>query len=207
MKLKIKSIMFTALLVSMFLVPIIAMGVPVKAAELNRMSMIDIKAKGDDLDISGATTFINGRIEFDKDSGVPMGRVEFHTKIYNELGEMVYSMHGKLKDAPVMILPQNYCHVRNVIWTNLWLVMGTGLLKTSDTDLEIEYRGQIITLPNTKDEYIPITIVLLVNPTGEYDLEYDGGVWEDGGWAYAGIPSYFGGVTLLTKYMENWVPE
>ena len=203
MKIKI----LTVLMVSMFLVPVIALGAPVKAAELNRMSMINVKAKGDDLDISGGTTFINGKIEFDKVSGVPMGSVEFHTKIYNELGEMVYMMHGKLKDAPVMILPQNYCHVRDVIWTNLWLVMGTGLLKTTDTDMQIEYRGSTITLPNTKEEYIPITIILLVNPTGEYDLEYDGGVWEEGGWAYAGIPSVFGGVTLLTKYMELWVPE
>lgn len=65
--------------------------------------------------------------------------------------------------------------------------------------MEIEYRGQIITLPNTKNQYIPILIGMLVSPNGEYI----GGVWEDGGFATAGIPDFVGGVTLLTKYMEK----
>ena len=130
MKLKTKIKMTTLIMVSLFLVPIIAMGAPVKAAESDRISKIDIMAKGDDLDIAGATTFIHARLVFDKISGEAMGEVEFHTKIYNELGEKVYSMKGYLKDMPVMILPEFYCHVRDVTWTNLWMIMGMGMIKT-----------------------------------------------------------------------------
>ncbi len=199
MKLKTKIKMISLIMVSLFLVPIISMAAPAIAAEPDCISMIDIMAKGEDLDIAGATTFIHAKIVFDEVSGEAMGQVEFHTKIYNELGEKVYSMKGYIKDMPVMILPGYYCHVRDVTWTNLWMIMGMGMIKTSDTDMEIEYRGQIITLPNTKNQYIPIPIGMFVSPNGEYI----GGVWEDGGWATAGIPGLVGGVTLLTKYMEK----
>ena len=43
----------------------------------------------------------------------------------------------------------------------------------------------------------------MVNPTGEYM----GGIWEDGGWAYAGTLENAGGCTYLTKYMEKGVLE
>jgi len=69
-------------------------------------------------------------------------------------------------------------------------------------------------LPNTEGKYIPATIVMSVSPNGEY-RKWVEGVWEDGGWAYAGVvigmvngnPQLFGGVTSLTKYMEKWVPD
>ena len=210
MKMKLKVI--TALLVSLFLVSIIAVSTPAKAAEPNRILMIDIMAKGDDADIPGATTSIIARIEFDKVSGELLGYVEGDIKLYDETGEKVYSMKLKLKDAAVMILPEWYCIVREVWWTNLWLVTGEGKLKTTDTVIEIEYRGETITLPNTKGKYIPVTIAMMVNPNGEYKVwdeineEWVYGVWEQGGFAFAGIAGYVGGVTYLTKYMEKWVP-
>ena len=187
---------------SLFLVSIIAVATPVKAAEPSRILMIDIMAKGDDVDIPGATSSVIGRIEFDKVSGELLGQVEFHTKIYDESGEIVYMMKGKLKDAAVMIMPAWYCIVRDVWWTNLWYVAGEGILKTTDTIIEINYRGGIITLPNTEGKYVTTPLAMLVSQNGEYI----GGVWEEGGWAYAGIAGYVGGGTYLTKYMEKWVP-
>jgi len=207
-----KSKVITVLTVSLFLVSIIAVATPVKAAEPSRILMIDIMAKGDDVDIPGATSSVIGRIEFDKVSGELLGQVEFHTKIYDESGEKIYSMKGKLKDAAVMILPEWYCIVREVWWTNIWLVMGVGELKTTDTVIKIEYRGQLITLPNTGGKYVPTPLAMLVSPNGDYkkwdqeNEEWIYGVWEQGGFAFAGIAGFVGGVTYLTKYMEKWVP-
>ncbi|GAH24640.1 unnamed protein product, partial [marine sediment metagenome] len=148
----------------------------------------------------------------DEVSGVLLGRVEFHIKIYNiESGEKVYTIKGKLKDGVVMIVPEHYCPVRDVIWTNVWVVQGLGMIKTTDTVIEnFEYRGNIITLPNTEGKWSPGIIAMMVSPKGEYK----GGVWEDGGWAYAGVVigmvngnlQFFGGITSLTNYMEKWIP-
>jgi hypothetical protein len=161
-------------------------------------------AKGVDIDIAGGISFIKGRIEFDEDTGEVVGQFQFHVKIYNELGEKIYSMQGKLKDGPIMIIPQYYCTVRDVWWTNVWVVMGVGLIKTSDADLTIDYRGELVTLPNTENKWVEMTIVLMFNPTGEY---FDGEFWEEGGWAYAGIPEFAGGCAYLTKYVDTRVPE
>ena len=186
---------------SLFLVSIIAVSTHAKP-EPNRILMIDIMAQGDDGDIFGATTFIQGKIEYDKVSGVPLGRVEFHIKIYDESGEKIYSMQGKLKNTAVTIWPTWYCPVRDVTWVNLWFVMGEGMIKTSGTGLEIFYRGSSIVLPNTGGKWIPMTIAMLVSPKGEHTE----GTWSEGGWAYAGIPYYVGGVAYLTKYMTKSVP-
>jgi len=214
MKMKLK--VTTAILMSLFLVSIIAVSTQAKL-EPNRILMVDIMAKGDDGDLPGNTTSIIAKIEYDKVSGVALGRIEFHIKIYAESGEKIYSMKGKLKNG--MVIP-NYefpCTVRHVTWINLWLVMGEGMIKTTDTDLEIEYRDQLITLPNTGGKYVPVAtpafIMMMVSPEGEYE-EFHGD--EDkhgfyGGWVFAGIMGFeglemFGGVTGLTKYMEKWVP-
>ena len=211
---KKKSKVTTALVVSSLLMGIIAIMTPVKAADPNRILMIDILAKGDDLDISGATTSIIAMIEFDKASGIPsVAQVEFQTKIYDESGEKIYSMKGKLKDGLIISDSfQFYCTVREVTWINLWFIMGEGKIKTTDTVIEIEYRGETITLPNTEGQYIPYSIFMWVNPKGEYVLEDPNEVfiWPQGGWATAiitigGIPSV-GVVTYLTKYMEKLVP-
>ena len=188
---------------SLFLVSIVPIVTPAKATGPNH---IVILAKGDDMDITEdeldiyrATTLIVGKIKFDKISDVPLGRVEFHTTIYDESGEKVYSIKGKLKDGDAMLLPQYYCPVRDVIWVNVWAVMGIGMIKTTDTDLQIEYRGGTLTLPNTKGKYETATITMLVSPNGE--IEIPGGNVEVGGWAFAGIPE-FGGVTSLKIYKE-----
>jgi len=217
MKKKLKvttALVVSSLLLSSLLLGIIAIMTPVKAADPNRILMIDIMAKGDDLDIAGATTSIIAKIEFDKASGTPLvAQVEFQTKIYDDSGEKIYSMKGKLKDG--IILSDSfpfYCEVRNVTWINLWFIIGEGKLKTTDTFIGIEYRGQTITLPNTGGQYIPFFIFMMVNPKGEYVLEDPNEVfiWPQGGWATAGImiggiPS-LGVVTYLTKYMEKLVP-
>ncbi|NHJ85024.1 MAG: hypothetical protein FK734_06150 [Asgard group archaeon] len=167
------------------------------AIDSNQISLISILAKGVDADISNAITFIEGKIEYDKNTGMLLGKVNFHLDIYNEFNEKIYTMKGELKDGMVLIIPFNYCPVRNVIWTDLWYVIGTGLLKTSDTILTIDYRGATIILPNTGGQYIPATIAMAISPYGEYV----GGVWPDGPWAFAGLPG-FGGVTNLLKYYE-----
>jgi len=188
---------------SLFLTTIISFATSVKATDSSR---IFILAMGDDIDVPGAKTFIQGKIEFDKVSGESSGHFYFQTFVYDESGDKVYTIKGMLKDGAVQVIPYHYCPVRNIIWTNLWLVMGEGMVKTTDTTIEnFEYRGQSITLPNTGVKYIPVTIAMLVSPTGEYltpGFEY-GGVWGDGGWAYAGIPYNFGGVTYLKIYMEK----
>jgi len=211
MKTKLK--VTTALLTSLFLVSIIAVSTPAIAAKPDGRLMINIMAKGDDLDIPGydegdyrANTLIVGKIRFDKVEGVLLGRVEFHIKIYNiDSGEKVYTIKGKLKNG--MVMPGFFfeCDVRNVTWINLWLVFGMGMIKTTDTDLTIVHRNQSIALPNTGGKWSPATIVMMVSPNGE-NVEQD--EWE--GWAFAGIMEnmipIFGGVAYLTKYMEKWVP-
>ena len=202
MVVKMKLKVTTALIASLLLISIISIITPVKAADPNRILMIDIMAKGDDIDIPGATSSIIAKIEYDKVSGELLGQVEFHSKIYDESGEKVYSMKGKLKNAAVMIIPAWYCVVRDVWWTNLWYVAGEGILKTTDTIIEIEYRGGIITLPNTEGKYVTTNLAMMVSQNGEFI----GGVWEEGGWAFAGIAGFVGGIAYLTKYMEKWVP-
>jgi len=212
MKMKLKAT--TTILMSLFLVSIIAVSTHAKP-EPNRILMIDIMAQGDDGDIFGATTFIQGKIEYDKVSGVPLGRVEFHIKIYDESGEKIYSMKGKLKDGAAYPDQEFDCSVRGVKWINLWLVVGEGMIRTTDTVIEdFLYRGQLITLPNTGGKYVQATIMMMVSPEGEFIIEVPDG--EDihgfaGGWVFAGIMEFeglqmFGGVTYLTKYMEKWVP-
>ena len=213
MVMKNKSKVTKTLIAVSFLIGIIAIATPVLAADPNRILMIDIMAKGDDLDISGATTSIIARIEFDKTGANPLAQVGFHSKIYDESGEKIYSMKGKLKDGLIISNSfQFYCVVREVTWINLWFIVGVGKLKTTDIDMEIEYRGVTITLPNTGGQYVPAMICMMVSPKGEYVLGEDPEVfiWPEGGWAAAGImvggiPSV-GGVTYLTKYMEKMIP-
>ena len=204
MKAKFKSKYKFVISLAIFLVLVNTMviAVPVKAANPSHILMVDIMAIGDDLDVPGARSFIKGRIEYDKVTGECQGQVEFHIKLYDESGEKFYSMKGKLKDALVMPIPYWYCDVRDVLWTNLWLVMGEGKIKTTDLNMYIDYRGNTILLPNTGGQYTTIFLVMLVSPNGEYE----GGVWPQGGWAAAGIYGGFGGVTYLTKYMEKSVP-
>lgn len=165
-----------------------------------------IVAIGNDEDIPGATTFITGRIEFEE-SQLPLGlgRVKFRTKIYDEVtGEKVYTIEGEFDDATAIPGQQFYCDVRNVMWVDLWQVVGPGRVKTTDTDMTIVYRGETITLPNTGGKYEPAMIVMVVSPLGE-NLEGE----PYPGWAAAKVftlGGLFGGVTYLTKYLDLRVP-
>ncbi len=204
MKAKYRTKYKTAITLALFLVLVntMVMAVPVKAAGPSRMLMIDIMAKGPDFDVPGAISSIKGKIEFNKDTGEIQGQVEFHLKLYDESGEKVYSMKGILKDAAVMPGFSFPCNVRNVIWTNLWYVFGEGKIKTSDTVMEIIYRGSPTTLPNTGGQYLTMDFAMLVSQYGEHTE----GVWDLGGWAAAGLLGYFGAGTYLTKYMVKMVP-
>jgi hypothetical protein len=199
---KVKNKAAISLAVFLVLVNTMVMATPVKAADPSRILKIDIMAKGPDFDVPGAISFIKGTIEYNKVTGECLGQVEFELKLYDESGEKIYSMKGELKDAAVIpgqIFP---CDVRDVTWINLWLIMGEGKLRTTDIDIEMEYRGNLITLPNTGGQYITMPLVFLGSQFGEYE----GGVWEQGGWAFAGIMNEFGAGTYLTKYMVKMVP-
>ncbi len=80
MKLKVT----TALIVSLLLINVIAFVTPVKAADPNRILMIDAMAKGDYLDISGATNSIIAKIKYDKVSGNPLAQVELQYQKKNK---------------------------------------------------------------------------------------------------------------------------
>jgi len=217
MKKKLK--VTTALLTSLFLVSIIAVSTPAIAAKPDGRLMINIMAKGDDMDIPGydlgiynGTTLIVGKIKFDEISGEGLGRVEFHIKIYHdESGKKVYTIKGKLKNGMVISNEEFVCTVRGVTWINLWLVVGEGMIKTTDTVIEdFEYRGETITLPNTGGKWSPATVVMMVSPNGDFKIPINGDFFYGSvgfGWALAGIMGFdglgmFGGVTGLTKYME-----
>ena len=212
MKAKFKSKYKSAITLAIFLVLVntMVMAVPVKAADPSRILKIDIMAKGPDFDVPGAISFIKGSIEYNKVTGECLGQLEFNLKLYDESGKKNYSLKGKLKDAAVMIAPAYYCDVREVWWTDLWYVFGEGEIKTTDTVMEIDYRGNLITLPNTGGKYVTMNLAMLVSPDGEYFVVSNGekiyGVWEQGGWAAAGMLGDFGAGTYLTKYMVKMVP-
>ena len=222
MKTKLK--VTTALLTSLFLVSIIAVSTSAIAAKPDGRLMINIIANGDDADIPPyesdegiyrATTLIVGKIRLDEVSGELLGRVEFHIKIYDiSSGEKVYTIKGKLKNGMALSNQEFVCTVRKVTWIDIWFVMGEGMIKTTDTDLTILYRGFPIALPNTEGKWRPANISMMVSPYGDFKIPTPGGFFYGSagfGWTYAGIMDFnglemFGGVSTLTKYMEKLVP-
>jgi hypothetical protein len=209
MKAKLKPKYKFAIFLTIFLVFVNTMifTAPAKAAKPSSILMIDFKAKGDDLDVPGAITTIKGRIEYNEATGEGQGQVVFHLKLYDESGKKVYSMMGMLKSVVVMRGFEFPCSVRDLTWTNLWFVMGEGKIKTTGKPITMEYRGIPITLPNTEGRYNTTTVGFMVSSNGEFEQNGDEeGEWDQGGWAFAGIPGFFGGVTLLTKFTEKWVP-
>jgi hypothetical protein len=212
---KIKLKMTTVLIVALFvIIAIVTPNVAAYAKYPKHPKLILVMSKGYDADIVGGTTSIIAMIKFDKASGLPsVAQLEFQTKIYDESGEKIYSIKGKLKDGLVIggaNIHQFHCDVRNVTWVNLWFITGEGKLKTTDADITMEFRGQIITLPNTGGKYIPFSFWMFVNPKGEYisdnDPDQEIQVWPEGGWASVlmlidGIPT-FSVTTYLTRYME-----
>ncbi len=211
------------LIAASFFITIIAIVTPVMAAEPDR---ILIMAKGDDLDFSGTTNSIIGKIEFGGGGELPSVQVVFHQKIYDESGEKVYAMKGMLKDGLLLTTDfYFYCPVFNVWFINVWQVMGEGKFKTTDTDFEVFFRRWFtITMPNTEGKYESAQILMFLSPTAEYCLEDPGtyppgspenpvNILEQGGWVLAAViwkvETPFGPMVLpigpisyLTKYME-----
>jgi len=168
-----KSKVTKTLIAVSFLIGVIAIVTPVLAAGSNRVLFM---AMGDDLDIN-ATNLIIGKIEFDKDSGIPsVAQVNFHQKIYDESGEKVYSMMGILKDG-LLLTTEHYffCPIFNVWFVNVWWFMGMGRFKTTDTDYPLVYRNWFpITMPNTEGKFVSAPILMFLSPTAEYCLEDPG---------------------------------
>ena len=210
------------LIVASFFITIIAIVTPVMAAEPDR---ILIMATGDDLDISGTTNLIIGNIELGGGGELPSAQVFFHSKIYDESGEKVYTMKGMLKDGLVLKTDHYfYCPVFNVWFINVWLVMGEGKFKTTDTDFEVFFRKLFpIIMPNTEGKYVSANILMFLSPTAEYCLEdpgtYPPGTYPpvfilpEGGWVLAAViwevetpmgpmELPIGPISYLTKYME-----
>ena len=212
--------------VCMFLVLcLVAMG----ASGQGKSDGILIVAAGEDQDIGyyvpthNAVTFIKAEwSEFA--GGLPIsGQVVFSTKIFDESGEKVYTIEGELElENAILVVPSvtppvflnNYCTVRDVTWIHYWLIMGPGLVKTTEA-ITIDYRGNIITLPDTGGEYMSKMIAVIVSPEGEF-IE---GLWTEGdyvslfwgGWSWAGIVDLatgetFGGITWLRNFRDNRVP-
>ena len=184
------------LIAALFLISIIGIVTTVNACDSNRVLFI---AKGDDLDIPGATNLIIGKIEFGEGDELPSTQVVFHQKIYDESGEKVYAMKGMLKDG--LLLQTDYyfyCPIFNVWFINVWWVMGEGLVKTTDSDIVVFFRNLLpITMPNTKGKYESAQILMFLSFTGEYCLEdpgtYPPGTYPpvfilpEGGWALAAV--------------------
>jgi len=223
MKLKVT----TALIAALFLISAIAIFTPVKAAIPNRNLIVNFMAKGDDLDISGATNSIIGKIKYD--NPFPLAQVEFHSKIYDEESGEEYAMKGKLKDGSLLTTDFTfYCPIFGFYFINVWQVMGVGKFKTTDTDYSPGFYRNLfpITMPNTGGKYVSAPILMLLSPTAEYYLldpvtnppGTDNPVYilPEGGWVLAaviwnvGIPMDVGfgdgmfpvgPVSYLTKYM------
>ena len=196
MKVKKKSKVTKAMIAATFFITIIAIMTPVMAANSNRVLFMAI---GDDLDIN-ATNLIVGKMKFDKDDELKSVKVVFHQRIYNEAGEKVYTMMGMLKDG--YLINRTYyflCPVFGFWFINVWQVVGQGVFKTTDTNLDLTYRNWFdITMPNTEGKYIEAPMVMLLSHTAEYCLN-DPGIYtpgtdenpintlSDGGWVLVGV--------------------
>ncbi|MFW9881375.1 MAG: hypothetical protein ACFFG0_50570 [Candidatus Thorarchaeota archaeon] len=128
-------------------------------------------AIGDDLDIN-ATNLIVGKIKYGESGELPSVKAVFHQRIYDESGEKVYTMTGMLQEG---FLQTEYyyffCPVFEVWFINVWLFMGQGVYRTTDTDYSLTYRNWFyITLPNTEGEWVQESMLMMLSPTAEYCL-------------------------------------
>ncbi len=165
---KKKSKLTKTLIAASFLIAIIAIVTPVMAAGSNRVLFLAI---GDDLDIN-ATNLIIGTIKDDGDGEPPSAKAVFHQRIYDESGKKVYAMMGILKDGLLQMKHYSFfCPIFQVWFINVWLVMGMGMFKTTDTNLDLVYRNWFpITMPNTEGKFVPAPMLMMLSPTAEYCL-------------------------------------
>jgi hypothetical protein len=169
MVVKKKSKVTKGLIAASFLIAIIALITPVNAWDPNSVFFI---ATGDDLDLPTTKNFIIGTIKDGGDGEPSSAKAFFYQSIYDESGKKVYAMMGILKDG---LLQTKYycffCPIFQVWFINVWLVMGQGLFKTTDTYLDLLYRNWFpITMPNTEGEYVPAPMLMMLSPTAEYCL-------------------------------------
>ena len=199
MVVKKKSKVTKALIAASFLIGIIAIFTPVIAANSNRVFFMAI---GDDLDIPGAKNIIIGKIEFGGGGELPSARVFFHSKIYDDSGEKVYTMIGMLKDGYLIDTSFSFfCPLFKVWFINVWQVMGMGKFRTTDANISVYFRDLLtITMPNTEGKFVSAPILMLLSPTAEYCLK-DPGIYPPGspenpidswdqGWALAAVIWY-----------------
>ena len=158
-----------AFIATSFFITIIAIFTPVTAAGFNRVLFIAI---GDDMDIN-ATNLIIGKIDFGKDDEPPSVKAVFHQRIYDDSGKKVYTMMGMLKDGYLINTSYYfYCPICNCYWINIWQVVGKGVFKTTDTDLDLTYRKWFdITMPNTEGKYVEAMVIMFLSPTAEYCID------------------------------------
>jgi hypothetical protein len=155
-----------ALIAASFFITIIAIFTPVIAVGSTRVLFVAI---GDDMDIN-ATNLIIGKIDFGEDDELPSVKAVFHQRIYDDSGKKVYTMMGMLKDGALINSRYYfYCPICNCWWINVSQVVGTGVYKTSDTNLDLTYRKWFdITMPNTKGKYVEAPMLMFLSPTAEY---------------------------------------
>jgi hypothetical protein len=169
---KKKSNLTKGLIAAVFLITIITLFTTANAYTSNRVLFI---AKGDDLDFDRTTNFIIGGL-FSEGDELPSAKAFFHQRIYDESGELAYAMSGMLTDGiRLMTNYYFYCPVFNVWFINVWMVMGEGIVKTTDTNYNILFRNSMmITMPNTEGDYVEAQMFMLLSPTAEYCLEDPG---------------------------------
>ncbi|MFW9969919.1 MAG: hypothetical protein ACFFDF_06935 [Candidatus Odinarchaeota archaeon] len=153
-----------SLIAASFLITIIAIVTPVMAAGSNCVLFMAI---GDDLDIN-ASDLIVGKIS--EDDELTSVKVVFHQRIYDESGEKVYTMMGMLKNGFLQTKHHFFlCPVFNVWFIDVWLFLGEGKLKTTDTNYPLTYRNIFyFTMPNTGGKFVSTPMLMLLSPSGQY---------------------------------------
>jgi hypothetical protein len=154
---------------------IVALVTPVMAWGNNGIFFI---AVGEDLDLDETSNFIMAKIDLDGD--IPTADVIFYSKIC-ESGEEVYTMKGMFRNGQRLTTEHYFlCPVFNKWLINVWMFMGDGVYKTTDTDYPLVYRNWFfITLPNTEGEYVSTPMLMLLGLSAEYCLQ-DPGLYTPG---------------------------
>ena len=122
----------------------------------------------------------------------PSAKAVFHQRIYDESGKKVYAMNGMLTEG-ILVQTDYYffCPIFQVWFINVWFVMGEGMYKTTDTDLDLLYRRTFpITMPNTEGKYVSTPMIMMLSTTGEYCIEHPSTnpeVFTDPPWALVGV--------------------
>ncbi len=192
---KKNSKMTKTLIAATFLITIFAIVTSVNAFGSNRVLFMAI---GDDLDLN-STDLIVGKIEAGEEGVPPSVKTVFHQRIYDDSGKKVYTMLGMVTEGLLLTTEFAFlCPVFQVWFINVWFVMGEGMFKTTDTDLDLLFRRTFpITMPNTAGKYVSAPMLMFLSFTAEYCV-YDPTVippgpenpveiLPEGGWVLAAV--------------------